>query len=125
MNSVNIIGRLTRDPESRDVGGKQVATFSVAINEGKDKAIFIDVTAWEKTAQLVCSHFTKGSQIGVNGRLSVDQWEDRETGAKRTKVYVTASRITFVGSRQAPQQAQAAPQAPAFKMDDDMGSIDF
>lgn len=109
MNTVHIIGNLTRDPESRTVGsGSVVANFAVAVNrrwrdrqtgEAREEATFIDCEAWGRTAETVCQYLSKGRQVAVEGRLKMDSWEDRETGQKRSKLKVVAERVHFIGSR--------------------------
>ena len=74
MNNVSLIGRLTRDPELRYTKGddpKAVTRFTVAVNRrfNRDKADFIGCQAWGKLADIVAEHCTKGSQVGVVGRI--------------------------------------------------------
>ena len=106
MNSVNLVGRLTRDPEVRMTqSGQDVANFSLAVDRAGDRndeggydAGFFDCTAWGKTATLIAEYFHKGKQIGVTGRLLHHRWESRD-GEKRSKVQITVTDITFVGSK--------------------------
>ena len=102
LNCVNVIGRLTRDPESKSVGDTTVCNFNIALDIGfgeKKKAAFIEVTAWGKTAKFVQDFFTKGQEILITGRLDYDSWDDKDSGKKRSKVFITADRISFVGSK--------------------------
>ena len=90
MNKVLIVGRLTRDPEVRYTqSGKAVASFTVAVNRrfgsGNQTADFIPVVAWEKLAEIVSAHIQKASQVLVEGRLQVRNYEAQD-GSKR---YVT------------------------------------
>lgn len=99
INQVILMGRLTRDPETRSTsGGKTVTTFSLAVDRvgQDDQADFFDVTAWEKTGELVAQYLSKGRRCLVQGRLRQDSWDDKETGKKRSKVEVVASDITFL-----------------------------
>ena len=99
MNSVNIIGRLVRDPDLRTTsGGKSVANVSLAINRGDD-ATFIDVTIWGDQADNFCKFHTKGDMTAISGRLTQDQWEDRDSGQKRTKIKVTCESWSFASSK--------------------------
>lgn len=103
MNAVHLIGRLTRDPETKYTqGGTQLCNFSLALDIGtkaKPKTAFVECTAWEKTAQLIEEYVAKGHRIGVTGRLDFDQWEDKETGKKRTKLFVVVDRIDLLQAR--------------------------
>jgi single-strand DNA-binding protein len=93
------MGRLTRDPETRSTAsGKTVTSFSLAVDRGgqDDTADFFDVTAWEKTGELVAQYLSKGRRVLVQGRLRQDSWDDKETGKKRSKVEVVAGDVTFL-----------------------------
>ena len=81
MNTVTITGRFTADPELKITSGqgKAVTTVRVAINEqGRDKAVFIDLQSWEKTAEFIASYGTKGRLFEATARLALDQWTDTE-----------------------------------------------
>lgn len=93
------MGRLTRDPETRTTpSGKSVTSFSLAVDrQGQDdQADFFDVTAWEKTGELVAQYLSKGRRCLVQGRLRQDSWDDKESGKKRSKVEVVAFDVTFL-----------------------------
>ena len=99
INQVTLMGRLTRDPETRTTpSGKTVTTFSLAVDRGTqdDQADFFDITAWEKTGELVAQYLSKGRRALVQGRLRQDSWDDKETGKKRSRIEVTASDVTFL-----------------------------
>lgn len=127
MNNVNLLGNLTRDPELRFTpSNNAVCEFGVAINEGKDKTTFVDVTAWGKTAEFVNQYWHKGKQIALTGRLTLDQWDDKQSGQKRSKLKVTAERAFFVGPKDGGQRAPDRDSAPVQRsapMDD--GDIPF
>ncbi len=106
FNKVIVMGNLTRTPELRSTpGGTQVSDITVACNEyytdssGKkeERATFVDVTCWGKTAELVCRWKKQGDAVLIEGRLQQDKWVDKETGKNRTKLKVVAETITFVG----------------------------
>lgn len=84
-------GRLTRDPESRQVGEKTVVSFGLAVNGYGDKVSFLDVEAWGKTAEIVEQYAGKGKLITVVGRLEQQRWE--KDGQKRSKVLVVANTV--------------------------------
>lgn len=99
INQVILMGRLTRDPETRTTpSGKTVTSFSLAVDrQGQDdQADFFDVTAWEKTGELVAQYLSKGRRCLVQGRLRQDSWDDKESGKKRSKVEVVAFDVTFL-----------------------------
>lgn len=98
MNKVLLTGRLTRDPELRTTpNGKSVVDFGLAVQETKDEVVFVECTAWEGTADFIGNpdYFHKGKGIGVEGRLKLDQWEDKNDGTKRSKLFVTVQRAEF------------------------------
>ena len=97
MNSIIIIGRLTRDPEMKFTPqGTAVTTFSLAVDRGGDKgADFIPVKAWQKTAELCAQYLNKGNMCAVAGRLSVNAYEAKD-GTKRTFTEVVANSVQFL-----------------------------
>lgn len=99
INQVILMGRLTRDPETRTTpSGKTITSFSLAVDRvGQDDAAdFFDITAWEKLGELVSQYLSKGRRCLVQGRLRQDTWDDKETGKKRSKVEVVATDVTFL-----------------------------
>ena len=114
MNSINIIGRLVRDPEQVVTkSGVEMTTFSIAVAEGKDEVSYFDCKAFKKTAELVAKYKHKGEQVGVSGRLKQERWST-DDGAKRSKVVIVADRVTFVGSKAESQGEDWAKEAKAF-----------
>ena len=100
MNSINLIGRLTADPElkytSKDK--KAAVNFSVAYNASEEHVDFFNVVAYDKTAETICKYVKKGNQIGITGRLSTRTYEV-ESG-KRTVTEIIANSITLIGSKE-------------------------
>lgn len=85
MNQVNLIGRLTKDAELKTTNsGKKLTNFTLAVRN-RDEADFINCIAWEKTAEIICKYTTKGSQIGVTGRIATRNYD----GSDGRKVYIT------------------------------------
>ena len=128
MNSVNLIGRLTADPELKTTtSGKSVTSFSIAVNKDRDNVDYFDIVAWNKTAELITKHFRKGSQIGIEGRLNTRKWEDNN-GNKRKAVEVVVNSITFCGKKEdggAPGTSYSAPQATTAAPPDDFSNVDL
>ena len=100
MNSVNIVGNLTRDPELRHTtAGKPVCDFGLAMAEypGSESTVFLDVTVWGPPGESVAKFKKKGEQVAVTGRLRLDQWE--KDGEKRQKLSVVAENVQFIGGK--------------------------
>ena len=102
LNSVSLTGRLTADPELKEFGeGKQVANFSLAVNEYKkgdgDAVSFVPVTVWNKTAEVAKNFLTKGSQVAIKGRLQQQRWE--QDGQKRSKIQIICESLTLLGGK--------------------------
>lgn len=108
FNKVILVGNLTRDVELRTVGsqGTSVTDIGIAVSRSvgkgdqrKEETTFVDVTLWGRTAEIAEQYLGKGSPVLVEGRLTMDQWEDRETGKKRTKLKVTGESMQMLGKR--------------------------
>ncbi|HPO37067.1 MAG TPA: single-stranded DNA-binding protein [Kiritimatiellia bacterium] len=121
FNKVIIAGNLTRDPEIRSAGSAKVADLRLAISEtwrdktsGQPKEVtcFVDVVAWERQAEFCQQYFSKGKGMLVEGRLQMDEWTDKQTNEKRSKLRVRADRILFWGGPPPRQDGAAAPAAP-------------
>ena len=111
MNTVCLMGRLTRDPELRHTqGGKAVASFTLAVDRGKGKSTgervtdFIDCVAWKGTAEVVSKYFVKGQMAAVTGRLQIRDWTDRD-GNKRKSAEVVVSQVFFADSKKSREGA--------------------
>lgn len=118
MNRVILMGNLTKDPEFKNIGTTNVVNFGIAINQvkqgGAKETTFIDVSAFGKTAENITKYFTKGKAILIEGRLKLDEWQDKTTHQKRSKLKTVAERFYFCGgnTQQAPQPAPAQQTAP-------------
>ena len=96
LNSVNIIGRLTKDVEVRyTTNGKAVCDFTIACNRLQEGVDFINVQVWGKQAENLEKYTTKGSLISVSGKLRVDNYKDKEGNAKYRN-YVLANEIEWI-----------------------------
>jgi single-strand DNA-binding protein len=115
VNKVILIGRLTRDPEVRTFSnGGKVAKFGFAVSNRKKNAqtgqwedvpMFIDVEAYNrgefgKQADLAEQYLAKGRQVYLEGRLELDQWDDKTTGQKRSKHKLVVENFQFLEPRQ-------------------------
>ena len=129
MNVVTLIGRLTRDPQIRYASQSQmaVANFTLAVDrprsrDGQDKeADFPDIVAFGKTAEIIEKYASKGSQIGISGRL---QTRSYEKGGR--KVYVTevvAERVELLGRKQDAVKPSDAPEGFEKIEDDPFGGL--
>lgn len=105
MNKVILLGRLTKDPETRytQTNNTQVTSFSLAVprrfkQEGQPQVDFINIVAWSKTAEFVSKYFKKGQQVGVIGRIQTRNWED-EQGQKHYVTEVVAEEVYFADSK--------------------------
>lgn len=144
MNNVQLMGRLTYDPELRTTSnGTSVLRFQVACNrpavKGKEQeSDFIDCIAWRKTAEFIAKYFKKGSMILVSdGTITTSNFTDKD-GNKRKSVEVTANGVEFCGGKSgtstasAPKSDNAQPAAktasepepaPAEEFDDDFDEL--
>jgi len=102
-NKVILIGNLAADPEMRyTANGKAVTSFRLAVSRtfnGKQETEWCSCVAWEKQAELVAAHLTKGRQCHVEGRLATRSW-DGPDGNKRYKTEIVVSNVLFLGSGQ-------------------------
>lgn len=99
-----LMGNLTAKPELRYTPqGTAVSDLRMAVSlkraKDKEETAFMDVVVWGKTAENCAQYLGKGSGLLVEGRITMDEWEDRETGKKRSKLKVTAETVQFVGRR--------------------------
>lgn len=105
MNNVNLIGRITKDPElKRTSSDKAFTRFCIAVDGMKDKdgnrtADFIDCIAWNKSAELITRYFKKGSRIGVSGRLHTNSYET-DAGEKRKSTEVIVNEVDFIDKKE-------------------------
>ena len=101
MNRVELIGRITADPELRytNESNKMVTNFDVAVKRKySTETDFIKCIAWNKTAEIINKYCKKGNQIGIEGSIETNKYEDKE-GNKRTQFQVNVENITFIDSK--------------------------
>lgn len=103
LNKVMLIGNLGRDPEMRYTpSGKAVTSFSIAVNDGygeKRHTTWFRVECWDKLAEIAAEYARKGSTVYVEGRLAIDEWEEKDTHAKRERAKVIARDVTVIAGR--------------------------
>jgi len=132
FNKVILAGNLTRDPEVRYTPkGMAIAKFGLAINrtwkneagETKEEVTFVDIDAFGRTAEVISQYLKKGRPILVEGRLKLDQWDDKQTGQKRSRLGVVLENFQFLDSGRsdgagrssaasAPPSTPSSPDAP-------------
>jgi single-strand DNA-binding protein len=107
LNKVMLMGNLTRDVELKTTPGNQtVGNLGLAINrkwktpdgEQREETTFVDCEAWGKTAEILAKYLSKGRPVYLEGRLKLDQWEDKD-GQKRSKMRVVIEEFQFVDSK--------------------------
>lgn len=130
MNSVVMIGRLTKDPEVRYTQGqKAVARFSIAINRGKDKdgkdlgADYPSIVAFGKTAELVEKFLGKGRLVGIQGRINTGSYE--KDGKKYYTTDILADRVEFLDKAEKKEEEKSSddfyiPEGFSLLTDDDI-----
>ncbi len=146
-NKVILVGNLTRDPELRHTpSGTAVTDLGLAVNrtwtdrntnQKNEETTFVDVTCWSRTAEIACEYLRKGRPVLIEGRLQMDEWNDKETGQKRTKLKVVCDSMQMLGSRDgggggggggggysapsqsAPASSEPAPESPVSNPPDD------
>jgi len=151
FNKVILAGNLTRDPELRYASnGLAIAKFGLAVNrkwkdsqtnEMKEEVTFIDIDAFGKQAETIGQYLKKGRPILIEGRLKLDQWEDKQTQQKRSRLGVVLESFNFLDGGAAregggdfsgggapaaarPARSAAAPQPPASSPGDGMPAED-
>ena len=115
MNQIQLIGRLTRDPEpGQTAGGKPVCDMRLAVSRRDRDAdpVYVDVVAYDALADTCAAHLEKGRQIAVSGRLEYQEWEARDRSGKRSKHSVVAAEVDFL-ARPNPDGAHDKAAVPA------------
>lgn len=122
FNQVTLAGNITRDIELRTTGsGTSVCDVGLAVNDRRKNAqgewveetLYIDVTLWGRTAEVCQQYCQSGSPILVSGKLKMDEWQDGETGKKRSKIKMTAINMQMLGGGGVSSGSTSAASAPA------------
>jgi len=107
FNKVMLMGNLTRDVELKQISnGNAVANIGLAVNrrfktqsgESREEVTYVDCEAWGRTAEVMNQYLSKGKPVFIEGRLKLDQWEDKD-GNKRSKMRVVVENFEFIDSR--------------------------
>lgn len=131
VNKVMLLGNITRDLEVRYTPkGTAVCDLGMAVNrirtgdngERIEEVTYVDVTLWGRQAELAGQYLSKGRSVFIEGRLQLDQWDDKTTGQKRSRLRVVGENMQFIGGQGggnqgggnqgggAPRQQAAPPQ---------------
>ena len=131
INSVILVGRLTKNPELRYTpSGTACCQFNLAVSNGKDKdgeerpASFPNIVVWDKQAENLAKYQKKGSQIAIDGKLQTRTYEDNSG----KKVYVTeviARQIQFLDSKKEERPLPPEPDYPTSLKADEVDSFNF
>jgi len=127
INNVVIIGNLTRDIELSNVGGKSLAKVSIAVNGfKKDDVSYIDITIWDKLADLCFKYLKKGSTAAFSGSLKQDRWKDKE-GNPKSKIHIIARDVQFLNSKSSQESPTSDPlgSAMAGRIEDNVDDVPF
>lgn len=136
LNKVLLLGNLTRDVELRYTAANQpVANIGLAVNrrfrtadgQWREETTFVDCEAWGKTAETMSRYLSKGRPVFIEGRLRLDQWQDKNDGSNRSRLKVVVEGFQFVDSRgdaggdsaDRPAPAQRSPAEPDESQFDD------
>ena len=138
LNQCNFIGNLTREVELKYTPkGTAIAELGMALNhvyttdsgEKREEVTFIDITAWGRTAEIACEYLHKGDVAYFECRAQLDQWEDKQTGAKRSKIKFIAQRLILMpnkagGKAQSPDDSAARQKQKSVKTPDQDVNLD-
>jgi single-strand DNA-binding protein len=124
FNKVILVGNVTRDIELRSIGnGANVCDLGLAVNDRKktqsgewvDETTFVDVTLWNKTAEIAAQYLGKGSPVLIEGKLKLESWET--DGQKRTKLKVVGERMQMLGGKKESAVQQTSRISGGFSQD--------
>jgi len=109
FNRVILVGNLTRDPQVKYTpSGMAVSEIGLAVGrvwndrqtgQKREETTFVDVTLWGRQAEIAGEYLAKGRPVLIEGRLQLDQWEDKQTQQKRSKLRVVGETMQLLGSR--------------------------
>jgi single-strand DNA-binding protein len=94
MNNVTMIGRLTEEPNLKHVGDRAICEMRIAVDNGRHPTTYIDVAAFDGQAYTCAEYLGKGRQVGVTGKLALDEW--RDAGGRRHQRYKVIGHVQFL-----------------------------
>jgi len=110
-NKVILVGNLTRDVELRyTANNRAIGKIGLAVNrnyktqdgERREETTFVECEAWGRTAEVMNQYLAKGRPVLIEGRLKLDQWQDKQTGQNRSRLVVVVENFQFLGGRDQP-----------------------
>jgi single-strand DNA-binding protein len=107
MNSVTLIGRLTKDPELTEREGTTVCDLRIAENGRNDAPLYVDVAAFGRQAEVCSEHLAKGRLVGIAGSLRYSEWQ-AEDGSKHSRHSIVAQRVEFLDGKPADADTEAS-----------------
>ena len=123
LNQSILMGRLTKDPETRYLqgGNASVTRFTIAVErdykaagEEKPKTDFINCTAWNKTGEFIAKYFAKGSMIAVTGSIETGSYTDNETGKTVYTTEVRVNKVSFTGEKRGDSRQETSNYSDGF-----------
>lgn len=130
LNKVNLVGRLTKDPELRYLGnGNPVANFTLAVNrtfknkDGEREADFINIQVWRKQAENCANYISKGSLVAISGRIQSRSYDTAE-GQKRYVTEVVAEEVHFLDSKGS-KKKEETPDKDLYPVEGDEEELPF
>ena len=119
INKAILIGRLCRDPESRQANGKAVCNFSMATNETwrdtegekQERVEYHRIVIWGKLAEVAAKYLSKGSQIYIEGKLQTREWTDKD-GQKKYTTEIVANNMTMLDGKGDNSEKPNNPEKP-------------
>jgi len=117
LNRVILTGYLGKDPETQPAGATTVTKFSVAVTdrwkdgagEKQDRTNWLSIVVWNGNGENVAQYLKKGSHVLIEGSLRVSEWDDKDSGQKRSRTEVHASQVIFLDKK--PEETKAAPRS--------------
>ena len=106
INHINLVGRLGQNPDIRYFeSGKVITKINLAVNRNsKDESPdWFEVQLWNKAAEIAGNYTTKGSLVGIEGELKLEEWVDKNTGIQRSKPVIIATRLELLSTSNSKQ----------------------
>lgn len=128
MNSICLIGRLTKDPELRTFEGgannSSICSFTLAVDVGKDRTAFIPVQVYGDKANIIVKNLRKGHRIAVQGKLDQDTYTN-QAGDKKVVTYVKLDNFDYLEKKEEVQEQPEKPKEPKSYTPEDISKLDL